>query len=178
MRKEINIRKAMLSEARVIAEIGIKTWQVAYKDLLPAEMLSGKDIDKQIKKREEIISAYVNCWPGIYVAEVEDKVVGFLTIGNVEENEVVKPYIKNCAELLAIYVLPEYHKLGIGYALMNNAKKIFSDNGYKNFVLWCLKDNINSRRFYERQGGVCIGEMEKVLRDTMQTEVCYLYNLD
>ena len=52
MRKEINIRKAMLSEARVIAEIGIKTWQVAYKDLLPAEMLSGKDIDKQIKKRE------------------------------------------------------------------------------------------------------------------------------
>ena len=75
MENNINIRKAMLSEARVIAEIGIKTWQVAYKDLLPAEMLTGSDIDKQIKKREEIISAYTNCWPGIYVAEYNDKIV-------------------------------------------------------------------------------------------------------
>ena len=63
-------------------------------------------------------------------------------INDAEKTETTKPYIKECGEVYAIYVLPKYHKLGIGYALMNNNKNVFSKLGYKKFVLWCLKGKI------------------------------------
>lgn len=177
MENLIKIRKATINDAKTVAEIRYKTWQVAYKDLLPESVLNDFDLEKETKKRIEYINNNTGLL-GLYVAIYNDEVVGFSIINDAEKTETTKPYIKECGEVYAIYVLPKYHKLGIGYALMNNNKNVFSKLGYKKFVLWCLKGNEKAAKFYERQGGVAIGEEQKALRGTMQTEICFLYDLN
>lgn len=176
MENLITIRKATVDDAETVAKIRYKTWQVAYKDLLPESVLKDFDLKKETEKRVNYVNN--NQGPlGLYVAEYDGKIVGFSIINTPEETKTTREYIKDCGEVYAIYVLPKYHSIGAGYALMNNNKKIFLENGFNKFVLWCLKGNEKAKKFYERQGGVPIGEEEKALRGTMQTETCYLFNL-
>ena len=172
----IKIRKATVGDAEVVTKIRYETWQVAYKDLLPESVLKDFNFEKEVEKRIAFINANKGIL-GLYVAEYNGNVVGFSITNNAEETQTTKPLIENCGEVYAIYVLPEYHNVGAGFALMNNNKQMLSKNGYNKFVLWCLKGNEKARKFYERQGGVAIGEEEKQLRGTMQKEVCYLFDL-
>lgn len=176
MEELVKIRKATIADAETVAKIRYETWQVAYKDLLPQSVLKDFNLEKETNKRV----AYINNNTGdlgLYVAEYMGEVVGFSIINNAEETNTTKAIYKESGEVYAIYVLPKCHKLGVGYALMNNNKKVFSKLGYDKFVLWCLKDNEKAKKFYERQGGVAIGEEEKQLRGTLQTETCYLFDL-
>jgi len=44
-------------------------------------------------------------------------------------------------------------------------------------VIWCLKDNINARRFYEQMGGVLDKKRTLKIGDTDYEEVSYIYEL-
>ena len=44
-------------------------------------------------------------------------------------------------------------------------------------ILWCLKDNEASKKFYTKMGGKIICERPIAIGDKFYQEVCFLYNI-
>ena len=74
----------------------------------------------------------------VHVAEVEGLPAGVVTIDG---------------EFLGqLYVLPEHQGGGVGSALHDHALERLRAGGNERARLWCLEENLNARRFYERRG--------------------------
>ena len=139
----MTVRQATKLDAHGIANVSVTTWRQAYSHILPAEVLDGLDVDRKATKVAEVIEAGVPYW----VAVIEDKVVGFVTVG--PNNE---PDIPADAELKAIYVLPERHSNGIGRALMVEAVRRARAEGFKTMCVFAFFENHSARSFYTGLG--------------------------
>ena len=74
----------------------------------------------------------------VHVAEVEGLPAGVVTIDG---------------EFLGqLYVLPGHQGGGVGSALHDHALERLRAGGNERARLWCLEENLNARRFYERRG--------------------------
>ena len=56
-------------------------------------------------------------------------------------------------EVIALYVRYSERNNGIGKLLMRYAMNHFRETGKKKMIVWCLKENHESRKFYEKIGG-------------------------
>ena len=56
-------------------------------------------------------------------------------------------------EIIALYVRYADRNNGIGKRLMRYAFDHFREAGKKKMIIWCLEDNHESRKFYEKMGG-------------------------
>ena len=45
-------------------------------------------------------------------------------------------------------------------------------------IIWCLRDNYPSRKFYEKMGGTIVGEKDFIKSGKTFPEVGFLYELD
>ena len=52
------------------------------------------------------------------------------------------------------------------------------DEGKKKMILWCLKDNYPSRKFYEKMGGVNVGEHSIEFGGKIYQEVGFSFELE
>lgn len=138
----VTVRRAELADCRQVAEVHVRTWQAAYRHVLPPELLDSLSVDE----REAVCRRLVESESEVaLVAEVERRVVGFAFAGPSRTEE-------TAAELYAIYVLPEAWGSGAGRELMAAAKAWFLGSGYATAMLWVVEDNPRARRFYEREG--------------------------
>jgi L-amino acid N-acyltransferase YncA len=136
------IREATEAEARAIAEVHVRSWQVAYAELLPDEFLASLSVDARAEQRREQIRARHG---KVWVAEEENTVIGFATAGPSRDREGV-------GELYAIYLLPEYVGKGIGRELMSTAESYLRHERFREAELWVLKGNERAERFYRSAG--------------------------
>ena len=76
---KIVVRKAEVKDARDIVIVNTYTWATTYKNLIPSKILNDKlsRIDKVVPNMKRIIEEKNN----IFVATVDNKVVGFITYG-------------------------------------------------------------------------------------------------
>ena len=56
-------------------------------------------------------------------------------------------------------------------------KNEFAEKGKQKMIIWCLKDNNASRKFYTKMGGKIIGERFTEIGDKLYPEVCFLYHI-
>ena len=56
-------------------------------------------------------------------------------------------------EIIALYVRYSKRNNGIGKALMLDSMELFRKSGKQTMIIWCLEDNHESRKFYEKMGG-------------------------
>ena len=116
------------------------------------EKLSKKEeLEKKIKDTKEYIKSNSK---KIYVAELNNQIVGILAIDTNEE----------CGYLEAIYVLPEYKGKGIGKELLFLAIKKFIELGYNKFTLECMRENITID-FYKKYDGSIIDTSKQIIYD-------------
>ena len=167
---EIKIRKATLDDVEAISTIKVEGWQSAYKNIISDEYLNNMSIQRTIEKNTKNFDRY----PFI-VAEHDNEVVGFCgyDFGNIEE-------LDNNAdcELRGIYVKPDMKRNGIGRKLINYVKKEFLKANKEQMILWCLKENYPSRKFYESMGGVA-GKCKTSEFGGKEYEIIsYLFNLE
>ena len=104
----------------------------------------------------------------VLVAEHEGTVVGFCLGGRSRSLE--DPFR---GEVYAIYVLPERQGRGIGRALLDTAAKELVERDLRSMIIWVLRENAPSRRFYERMGGAWIRDEERELDGVRLTESAY-----
>jgi len=150
------------ADARGIAEVHTRTWQAAYRQVFPAEVLDNLDVDERVRGWLERIEADMDVW----VAETEGRIVGFLAAGPSRTED-------GPGELYALYVLPEAWGSGAGRALMDGFKAWLEREGYAAAMLWVLADNPRARRFYEREGWRVDGARVDTIRGVEVEEVLY-----
>ena len=143
---DIRIRKATLDDIKIISKIKIEGWQSAYKNIISDEYLNNMDIDKIIAKN---IKKFDMCV--FVVAEIDDKIVGFSSY-NLENDEDLEENA-DC-ELIGIYVNPKMKRKGIGRKLIDYIREELRKANKQKMILWCLKENYPSRKFYKSMGGV------------------------
>jgi ribosomal protein S18 acetylase RimI-like enzyme len=141
------IRRARAADAHGIADVRVRTWQEAYRHIMPTEFLNRLSVDTDEKRWRELLNApSPDRWT--LVAESGGQVVGFVTAG-VMRGEMAQP---PSGEIYAIYVLPDCWGQGVGRQLLAHAEQGLMEQGYVQAVLWVLADNQRARAFYERAG--------------------------
>ena len=137
----MEIRRARPEDAAAVADVHVRTWQSAYERVFGAERLAAIDVDSRRRFAERGIER-----GGVWVAEDDGHVVGFVSIGDSRDAEGGGE-----GELYSIYALPGVWGAGAGPGLMAAAREALRER-YETSILWVAEDNPRARRFYEREG--------------------------
>jgi L-amino acid N-acyltransferase YncA len=141
------VRPATPGDAVAIATAHVRSWQTAYRGIVPAAVLDSLSIDRRASWWRGELAAMAPptaCW----VVERSGRVVGFASVGTARGDSAAP----GVGELFAIYLEPEAWSLGLGRALMDQAVVGLRDGGFRAAILWVLADNARGRQFYERAG--------------------------
>jgi GNAT superfamily N-acetyltransferase len=163
------IRAAQAVDAERVAEIHVRAWQWAYRDLLPAAFLAGLSVERR--------AAYWRRWLSdsglrrhLWLSTREAHVVGFAATSPSRDADANT----ETGELLALYLEPEIVGTGAGRALCARAEDGLRHDGFRAATLWVLESNARARRFYERCGWqVDGGEKAEEFGDRTAREVRY-----
>jgi len=103
---DLVIRLATPVDAVDMAEVHMRSWEVAYKDIIPEEYIREKNSTRPAMWEK-------NLTEGKYPARVillDDKIIGIMCFDAPQDNDVGE----NACELHYIYLHPEYFRRGIG----------------------------------------------------------------
>lgn len=160
------VRQATPEDIPAIREVAGQTWRETYTGHIP-----DADIDCFLDDNygeQAMERTLANLGEGFLVAELNDGVAGYAMVGHNRGGE---------AELYAIYVVPDFHGLGLGKTLWRAAVATARRYGARSLGLWVLTSNDPARRFYERQGAVADEEREFAVGDGVVDEIHYSVNL-
>jgi GNAT superfamily N-acetyltransferase len=155
----VSIRRAQVSDALAIATVHVRSWQAAYRGLLPQDYLDGLDPAKRSAGAERILAELD--WPrrGVLVAEDAGQVVGFAGLCPSRDADLDPRAV---GEVTTIYVLPAAWGGGHGRALMGAVLDTLGQAAYGQAALWVLDTNQRARRFYEAGGWRTDGAAKQV----------------
>jgi GNAT superfamily N-acetyltransferase len=169
------IRRATPGDATALATVHVRSWQAAYRGLMPDEVLDGLSVERRAVMWRAIIKSGL---PGhvVLVAQGDgdgrdgDALCGFAHVGPGRDADLGA----ETAELTSLYLLSEVWGRGAGRALMAAAVDAMRDAGYVSAVLWVLVTNERARRFYEIAGWSCDGaEKSELFGPATLTETRY-----
>ena len=139
---EINICLATPADAPDMAEILMRSWEVAYKEIMPPDVIREKNATRHdLYKR--VITEYNTIH---YIIQKNEKTVGLVRMDNASCTDLNDSFY----ELLAIYIHPNYWREGIGsYAMdfiLNHAQGLRKTA----IIVWVLEKNADAIKFYEK----------------------------
>ena len=164
MKNEIIIRNAQREDVRQIAEILVEDWKKAYRGIIDDDFLDAMDADQRYEIEVKRYQKYV-------VATEGSAVLGYAWL------EMTGDGAADC-EVVALYVRYSRRNGGIGKRLLQDAMRRFREAGKKRMILWCLKENDEARRFYERAGGQAFGTGSHNWGGREYDMTAYLYDLE
>ncbi len=143
----LQIRAAVEADDLAIAEIGVRSWEAAYRSLLPDELLDALDVAERVaaRRRQRRRGARER---RMWVAERAGSIVGYASTGPARDADAAR----DTAEIYSLYVHPGAWSTGIGSALLRHATADLFARGLREVRLWCLTSNDAARRFYEHMG--------------------------
>lgn len=156
------LRPGQPSDAAGIASVHVRSWQVAYRGIVPQQQLDQMSIEERTERWESIFemdeSGEVPVISDKIVAEADGEVVGFACFGpdrdRLDEHE--------RGEVWSIYVDPDSWGTGAGYALLLEAMAGLREQRCTRASLWVLEANERARAFYERQGWRPDGTLQEI----------------
>ena len=157
------IRPAAREDARQIAEILVEDWQTAYRGIIDDAWLDAMSVEERARREAERYGIYT-------VAADGPEILGFAW------NEMTGDEPADC-EIIALYVRYAKRKSGIGRALFRHSADTFRAAGGKRMIVWCLKDNEEARKFYERMGGTVYRPGTHPWGDREYGMISYLWQL-
>ncbi|MEU7010117.1 GNAT family N-acetyltransferase [Streptomyces sp. NPDC046332] len=144
----MSIRAALPADAAAIATVHVRSWQVAYRALLPHPYLDGLDVEE----RTAVWSARLEAPEpaSVLVAtEAGGRVVGFCAFRAWPDDDLDAT---TTGEIAALYAAPEVWGSGVGRGLLAASEEALAADGFREAALWVLADNARGRRFYEAAG--------------------------
>ena len=151
MSNQFEIRKAILGDESSIAKVHIRSWQEAYRGLLPQNYLD--NLCAKLNERTQMwINAIKNPQRWTWVATIDNEIVGFIIFGPPRDQN-----RDGFIELGAIYLLEEYKNKKIGISLLMTGFNYFKSQGYDKCYCWVLKGN-PTINFYEKTGALFSGQ--------------------
>ena len=162
----MNIRKAVLEDARGIAEVHVDSWLSTYGSIVPDDNLDSLTYESREQSWQRGLTQ-----EGIFAAEdAAGKIIGFATGGGERSGD----YPDVEGELYAIYLLKDLQSKGTGRALTAAVAANLLEKGMSSMLVWVLADN-PSRGFYERMGGRLLDEKTIEIAGVELLEVAYVW---
>ena len=149
-RQNIAIRLAVPADAPDMAEIHMRSWEAAYKDIIPAEYIREKNAGR-LEQWKRILTEMK--YPQ-YVIQKNGKPDGIMCIASPQDDDLADDFY----ELHGIYLHSNYYRQGIGTQAMEFAFDTARNANKKFMTVWVFEDNINSVKFYEKCGFVPDGK--------------------
>jgi ribosomal protein S18 acetylase RimI-like enzyme len=146
----VQLRGARRGDEAAIAEVHIRSWQAAYRGLIPDDYLDALSIEERSEVWRRIIDESTEPGSGCIVVEEGGRIVGFAHLCPCRD-EGADP---GTGELTTIYLLKEHWHRGLGRALLEGAVVQLSEAGFGVATLWVLGTNVAAQRFYEATGWV------------------------
>lgn len=159
-------RQAEISDCEQISKVYAESWRNAYKGLISQRYLDKMDdnrwTDKMIKSisQNELFSL---------CAEEDGEIIGNIQFGKSREEN-----MRGYAEIISLYILPEYLGKAVGYKLLCNAVDMIKEQGFKDIYLWAMNGNTRADEFYIRSGFVRTQDITEIEIDN-QKVICYKY---
>lgn len=143
------MRKADSEDVEAIAEIHVRSWQAAYRGVLPGELLDGLSVAERVKSWREILTATEEHWLTFVAESVAGGLVGFCSVTTPSRDADTGA---RTAEIGALYVDPDHWRQGAGSALLAVALEELNGARWCDAILWVLPENRAAIAFYERFG--------------------------
>ncbi|HEX7157893.1 MAG TPA: GNAT family N-acetyltransferase [Edaphobacter sp.] len=135
------IRAAQPGDEMGVADVHVRSWQAAYKGLLPDDYLNG--LRPEQRAQRYTFGSHDLRQPFTIVSTEASLITGFATISPARD-----PDIPDHGELCALYVAPEWWGCGIGAALVSEARDLLHERGFRSAALWVMANNTRAERFY------------------------------
>lgn len=149
------IRPAEPHDALAVARVHVRSWQAAYRGLMPEEYLVGLRPEDRAARYD--FASTDPARPHTQVATAGDAIVGFVTTAPSQDTDCA-----GLGELCALYVDPEHWGRGLGVALLAAGRKRLAAAGLRSALLWVLDGNEQAQRFYRQDGWVADGSRRTV----------------
>jgi len=131
----VRIRPSVPEDAEAIAVIQVRSFQVAWAEIHPAEELAALDPAPRVPLWRERAA---------FVAENEDGPVGVAEIGPSDEEQ--------AGEVYRFFVDPGHWRQGVGRALLAHAVEQLRGDGFREALLWVHAESRGACAFYEAAG--------------------------
>lgn len=165
---EYEIRLNELKDQEQMARIKVDGWRNAYDNIISKSYLKKLNYQEQTNRYIASFDEYKDL---VYVAVNGDEVLGYSCFNDLESE-------KYDSELRSLYIKNEHLNKGIGTSLFIETGKHLHELNKHNMIVWCFKENMNARKFYEDLGGSVVEEKTVTIDDNTYEEVCYYYDLD
>ena len=139
------IRQARPADVAAIAAINVASWQAAYRNVLPAEMLNNMSL-ADVKKRW--LNRLTTADEQVFVCEQTDNIVGYVVCGASRDEDA----LPHTGEIYGLYLLPDQWGQGHGRHLMTAALDALRNKGFREATLWVLRQNYRAQAFYQAVG--------------------------
>jgi len=137
-------KRATEDDARIIIELRRQIWATTYRGIYPDNMIDEFDYTWHMERELQRIR---HPEYRVYRIVKDDCNIGYLTTR-----------LTDTVILQSLYLLAEYQHQGIGQLALDFVKQYCRENEKNSFILHCLPENWNARKFYEKMGGKLIGE--------------------
>lgn len=141
----LTLRSAGPEDAARVADVHVRSWQVAYRGLLPDAYLDGLRPEDRARRYTFHLTGPDD--PATVVAVEAGEVRGFAMTGPARGTAGTAG-----GEVYAIYVDPRAWGRGIGRVLMTDARSCLLRRGFTEALLWVLAGNVRAERFYRADG--------------------------
>ncbi|MFI5491128.1 GNAT family N-acetyltransferase [Actinoplanes sp. NPDC051859] len=140
-----------------VAAVHLRSWQIGYAGIVPADYLAGLTQAEFAARRREMTRRGAEFGAATLVGFEAGVVVGFVSFGPSRSNAGVD---RAHGGIYALYVEPERWGSGVGQALFAAGTRELATAKYPDLRLWVLAENHRARRFYERAGLRADGERD------------------
>jgi ribosomal protein S18 acetylase RimI-like enzyme len=141
------IRPPKEEDARPIAELHVRSWQVAYRGLVPDRYLQA--LADNLQRRVDFVDKVIRTESCVLrVAERDGVVVGWSSFGVSRDEDAASA----TGELYSLYLDPEVWSSGVGRDLWLASRQALEADGYRLVTLWALDGNQRAERFYRAAG--------------------------
>ena len=168
----MSVREARLGDAPAMARVSVDSYRAAHRDQIPEESLMKFTYEESERNWARTLREFSESDESQEYISVSENDAGELigvAMGGPERSK----HPLYTGEIYFLYLLPEYHRQGIGRQLTISVVKRLVEQGLHSLLIRVLKENAPARRFYEALGGQLVLEEQFEDRGAMLVRVAY-----
>jgi len=171
-RVAMRIREAELRDAAAMARVSVDSYRSAHRDQVPEESLMKFTYEESERNWARTLREFNESAEReeyIYVAENDEGLLIGVAMGGPERSN----HPLYTGEIYFLYLLPEYHRQGIGRQLTISVVKRLVDQDMDSLLIRVLRENAPARSFYEALKGQLVLEEQFEERGALLVRVGY-----
>ncbi|MEA4816953.1 MAG: GNAT family N-acetyltransferase [Lachnospiraceae bacterium] len=167
---EFETIKANIQLAEDMGYVHSKSWQKAYRGIIPDHVVDAFTPEKRTEVFKEAIASRPEEY---YLFKANSIPAGIALLHKSHE----KNAVDTDGEIYAIYFHPDFWGTDVTHKAFEFCINRLKERGFTKINIWVLEDNKRARKFYEKYGFVFDGSKQQVELGKPLTEIRYSKNV-